>query len=257
MNTMFTSPSVAESIKQRGWALIPVHAEDMQIKCEKVIAGWNEFLSTPDTRKQEWTISTKDVEGVDNGYVSKNGGMFDFKEYFHYRPHLPALLDQQGVNPDPHRQWLVHCDVLFRTCRKLAGLVAEELNKIMPGHRFESMMEHPFAECHHVLRLLSYTEPPIRGKQLAKFHVDRNFLTLHVWENVPGLGVTQLDGIQFDYAATDGSILTFPSAKAQILTEGVIPGRPHGVVGREEGDVLKKRQSIVFFAHVARNSGKI
>jgi isopenicillin N synthase-like dioxygenase len=241
-----------DTILKQGWMLIDFDVETLS---QPVIRGWNRFIAESPDFKKTWTIPSKSKEGPDNGYVPREGEVcdgkaYDLKEFFHYRPYLPMLLEEQGVDFTPYRDWLLACDALYRSCRRHAFTVAHDWNEIVPGENFCDLMQNPYAECRHVLRLLSYTQAPSLNTELGKMHVDRNFLTLHVWENIPGLEVKQSDGSIHQYTAVPGKILVFPGKKAHAFTQGTLRGLPHGIVGRELTDTAPKRQSIVSFWHI-------
>ncbi|MEK7646317.1 MAG: hypothetical protein AAB381_01320 [Patescibacteria group bacterium] len=254
--------SVTQSIQKNGYALIPWPKHELESLAQRVMMGWNKFLAEPLESKIKWSIPSKHAEGTDNGYMSRNhekkldGKKHDDKEFFHYRRHLSSLLEEQNLVTGDHRQFLLDCDRLFIACRNKALEVAGHLSELVPNMDFCSMMQHPFAECRHVMRLLSYTAQPVKGKKLAEGHEDRCAFTLHVWENKPGLFITTPDKGVVEYTATPGMIATFPGAKMALITEGLLSARYHGVVGREES-AGERRQSIVFFSHVEREDIKL
>jgi hypothetical protein len=246
-----TSLAEVQGLLDPGWSLIRFDTDDL---CAKVISGWNTFLEKPMSYKKKWTIPSKDAEGPDNGYTFRNGKdngkSRDLKEFFHYRPYLPALLEQQAVPIGEHREWLLNCDRLYRICRNKGIQITDGLHAYLPSAVPSSgLAEHPFAEFRHVLRLLSYSKPSTKGQMLGEFHTDRNFITLHLWENIPGLEF-KARKTRHQYTVRPGQVLVFPGKKARRISKGQLRGLPHGIVGREDMTTSTKRQSIVFFSHI-------
>lgn len=214
-----------------------------------IINGWRRYLQMPRKERMWWRVG--DSRDWDDGYVAREGGKHDNKDFFHYRPHIYALLDHSGVDYTQHYDWLCKLDLLWYYCYTHFECVMVELHARMPEYNLLQRFRSPIARSRHVVRLLSYNNDLQPGKLLGKAHVDRNFGTFQVFETHPALSL-ELEGQQISYQPKPGQILVFTGGKAEIVTDGKLKGIKH-VIEVPANFVAKQgeaRQSIVFFAHV-------
>jgi hypothetical protein len=54
------------------------------------------FLAEPEEYKQQWTVDLNDGD-PDDGYIRREGGNYDYKAFFHYRPRLLTELSIRNV----------------------------------------------------------------------------------------------------------------------------------------------------------------
>ncbi|MDP3962460.1 MAG: hypothetical protein Q8Q03_01160 [bacterium] len=215
----------------------------------RVMNGWRKYLQVPRAERLQWRVG--DPRDWDDGYVAREGGEYDQKDFFHYRPHLYALLDHAGVDYGEHLEWLCDLDRLWEYCRMSFQKIVFQLNTILPDYDLYRRFQSPVARSRHVIRLLSYNNDLQPGKLLGKAHVDRNFGTFQIFETHPALSL-EIGSERISYRPKPGQVLVFTGGKAELLTEGKLKGVKH-VITVPDDFIAKKgeaRQSIVFFAHV-------
>lgn len=221
---------------------------------ERVFSGWTKFAGEDQVYKNCWTAD-KNNPDPDEGYIrrsgeQKGGGVYDHKEFFHYRPTLRTKFKVLGVDYQGYYDWLIDLDDLFRCCCESLELIGAVLDDRLPGYDFVSRISRAYLADQPVLRLLHYCEAQAANQEIAKFHADRSLLTIHVAETHPGL-MLQPNSERIPYLPEEGKALVFPGRKAEALTEGKLRALNHGVVVPNDEDVLgQQRQSIVFFGHI-------
>jgi hypothetical protein len=226
----------------------------------RVMEGWNKFLSIPYEQRISWRCG--DPADWDDGYVPRQKGescpgcgecaLQDDKHFFHYRPHLTALLDHKHVDFGDRVEWIDDLNTLFTFCRDAFHEVTMRLDAHYPEFDFAARFKSTVAESRHVLRLLSYNRQMLPGELLGKYHIDRNFGTIQVHETHPALVLTLPDR-RINYVPKPGKALVFTGGKAAAITNSRLSGIRHGVVVPDSfkpEPVQKPRQSIVFFAHI-------
>lgn len=242
------NPTIAQSLRDEGYGFIRFTPPDDLIP--SVMDGWRRYLQIPKKERLKWQVGNP--RDWDDGYVGREGGEHDHKDFFHYRPHLYALLENAEVDYTAHANWLMDMDRLWYYCHQRFQQVVRELDEALPGFSFTKRFFSPVARSRHVVRLLSYNRDLQPGVQLGKSHVDRNFGTFQVFETHPAL-VLELSGEQVNYHPKHDHVLVFTGGKAEVLTDGKLKGIKHVVIVPQ--DIVKKgnepRQSIVFFAHVS------
>lgn len=246
---------------QNGYALVPMKVAAL---VRRVFAGLHRFLAEPQEYKNQWTFDHKKPGDPDTGYVWREGGEYDKKQFFHYRPDLVAKLTDRISRKfkfNHHAEWLQDCELLFRRAEQQVGFIAGILthHTAFAGHTLPELLRA--AKDDHVLRLLAYDRVD-DGGLMAKPHADRDFLTLHLADTFPGLvGIVRNKEVLLETRATRAII--FPGSKMAKLTEGKVPALIHKVIERREkelghspeqrknGGVPKPcRNSAVFFSHI-------
>lgn len=250
---------IALALNRRGYGYISFIPPSGLI--EKVMRGWNEFLKLPLEVRMRWRLG--DPKDYDDGYVSRcqgcegctlpyDGKMYDNKHFFHYRPHLFALLDHQRVDYSGQLSWLEDMHSLYEFCRDAFLKALCELDLDYPEFGFAERFSSHRARVRRVIRLLSYNEPMRPGQELGKAHVDRNFGTIQVYESHPALVLNLPEG-KLNYAPRENQALMFTGAKAHALTNGRLRGINHAIVVPDDfvpQSTVVPRQSIVFFGHI-------
>lgn len=221
-----------------------------------VIAGWLNFLDLPDSVKMRWCVG--EPADPDDGLVVRSGeerhdapGTYDRKSVFQFKGmrRLGALLRQHEVEySDDIAAWLALTDTLHAHCVGRIKDFGGELDRQMPGFDFAGGIQRATEQDMHCLRLLCYDEPQKIGDEVAKDHIDRNFITLHLDESHKGLDVRCAAKTCVAYAKSPQEILVFTGAKADHMTSGKLRPVGHGVFAKEDF-VGKKRWAIIFFGH--------
>lgn len=261
---ILTEESVVTELQKNGYTFIPFSPCPSLIT--RVVKGWNEFLQIPFADKMKWRLGNP--QDPDDGYIprtidskqvpvgtrSYDGKAYDDKDFFHYRPYLPALLDHAKVPYGKHIEWFEAMQDLYEYSLIVLGKeIMKKLDQDIPGINFSKRFTSPIARSRHTLRLLSYKQKLVPGQALGKFHIDRNFGTIQVYESHSALCLDlPQDGGRVPYIPRSNQALFFPSAKAEITTSGLLKGTNHGIVVPEDysGDQNATRQSIVFFGHI-------
>lgn len=223
------------------------------------LAEWflNEFLSEPDDYKNQWTFEHNRTGDPDTGYFVKDGRvgldgtLSDRKMVFHYRAlSIEAKLRARGVYCSRHSHGLDLCSNLRQSCLETLRLFLTELDKVLPGYRFEENFLDPRVADEHVLRLVAYVETrDDDGTVIGQHHWDRCGLTLALGESAKGLR----GGIERPYepvTSLPNLPLIFASKKLEKMTAGQVKAWEHEVVhpgGRVSAEVI--RWAVVFFAN--------
>ncbi len=230
----------------------------------EVSEGFARFIDTvPPALRREWTFNVpgnEDPDGKpDDGYLERhgerkvNGGRFDDKFIFHFRPRLWNLLREREVYPCGWMfDWLEAYDALWNLCYRAADSLLAELDREMAGYdlltRFRAASEL------HVIRTLLYSERGVEDPLVVgKAHTDRNLLTLQVAESRPGLRIypkgSDSSGLAIPYEAEPDFVLAFPGQKFEALVgPDKVQAIWHDIVNADP--VAPKRSSVIFFAHV-------
>jgi len=247
-----------------GMTLVPFYS-DFLITC--ITSGFDKFLAEPEEYTDLWEFDVDGDGDPDDGYIRRSGGEYDCKSFFHFRPKLFDCLLDRGVDFQRHFVWLSDCQRLYSLCVNTELWFAEHLDKVIVGYNFSEMLRDEVAKKRNVLRLLSYDVPEENGGMMGKYHQDRSFLTIHIWESHPGLRV---GADQLLYKSCRDTALLFPGKKAAFLTGGKldpetkffsggdIEALVHGI--KDESKLLSdcgasvhndsRRRSVVFFGHV-------
>lgn len=204
-----------------------------------VVRGWHRFLNSNDT--DEWVFDYEGEGDPDDGYIRRSGNGHDFKHFFHYRPRLWQLLHRHNISLTPECElWLEACDGLYRACEHLLYQTLADIDAELPGLYLEQRArEHGI----HVLRLLRYDATSQRGGVIAKPHLDKSLMTIHVADSHPGLRFG--DSKQL-HCPEGGEVCCFPGKKAELVTAGTLTALEHCVTDEYPGE---ERWSIVFFGH--------
>lgn len=232
-------------------------------EARSVIAGAEKFFSKPSEYKGCWTITDFDnpddpyglMDGPDDGYVLKNGEKrhiddkrYDVKEFFHLKPGTLALLRQQGVDVGEEASWLASATHLHSLCTLEFLRIVRGLDVALPQYKlFESALRAT-VRGQNTLRFLKYRTAEKLKQEIAKFHSDRNFLTLHIGDSMPGLAYEDREGKVVEYTVEPGKILVFPGMKAEKVLGEKLPRLKHGVLAHPDAIGLR-RWALVFFGH--------
>ncbi len=222
-----------------------------------VVDGWLEFLALPPEVKNRWNVG--DPADPDDGLVIRRGedrhanagDKYDNKSVFQYKGirRLGSLLEHHGVHYDQKLYtWLMNLQSLHSHCLRCIRNFGNELDTLMPGFDFAGGIERATLQDIHCLGLLHYSEPQKIGDVVAKHHVDRNFITVHLDESHKGLLVRNSGKACFTYAKKPQEVLAFTGAKAEIMTGGKLRFVPHEVRATEQF-VGKNRWAVIFFGH--------
>ncbi len=265
---------IAEALLERGHGLTPFAPPHGL--AERIFKGWGNFITLSPEERFRWQVGSPANGDFDDGYVLRKPDKrtpacgpctncvqtpgYDDKQFFHYKPHLTALLDLAGVDYHDHLEWFNDLDEMHRYCRTAFHKVLVDLDKLMPGFNFAKRFNSIVAQNRHVLRLLCYSMPMKEGQELAKDHTDRNFGTFHVAETHQGLVLSLPDAdrtkkglVRHDYVPEPGKVLMFTGNKAFDLSSAVLRKVVHGVFvpnGFVPQAEVEPRMSMVFFGHV-------
>ena len=240
----------AEIFVREGKVAVPFLSSDV---VPLLIPGLLTFFALPEKAKMHLAVDTPDEDdpdkGPDNGYIrksggpKKDGGLYDRKQIFHYRPSLWSEYAKRDVDITPYRAWLGEAHTLYLRCLQLLKNFTRALDKECPGYNFQRLTRTERALSKHVLRALLY-DPPSPGEILiGKSHTDRNGISIHVRESRPGL---RLGKDQQNYVITPDTALIFPADQVERLTEGKIKALQHEI-WEEEPHAPDRRWSLVFF----------
>ncbi len=251
--TVDYTQSVKELLEQ-GLTTIPFPAERIipgTIRCFK------RLLREPELYRSQWTFDLRkdvpldDQDGADDGYLRRNGELRkerydDLKSIIHYRWFLPHLLRVRGVEIREHEYLLGYCRGIFTLAQRVAREFAAELDKALPGFRFEKRLAMLAAQEQSVLRIQSYDDTAGSKPIIGKGHTDLSLLTLHIADSRPGLRV----GMDKTLVETiPGRAVVFAGYKMEKFTQGRIKALWHEVTDEPTYDV-GERWSMVFFAHI-------
>ena len=255
MATIAVAGPVSEFLQQ-GYAMVPFPNQERLI--DPVVAGFLEFLKEPPEYLSQWVFNVGnrvDEEGrpdPDDGYIRRQGQGHDNKCFFHYRPHLSALLEKRGVAVGRHKGWLIRMQMLYDYCDRVVRKFNQQVGEQVPECGIEGLISDPRAHAMTVLRLLHYDlagADPSHPEVIGKEHPDRDFTTMHVAESHPGL---QIGPGYTPWDVRQGEALVFPGRKFERLMREHYPERnfqalTHRVVASGERG---NRWSIVFFSHI-------
>jgi isopenicillin N synthase-like dioxygenase len=149
-----------------------------------------------------------------------------------------------------YEPWLMACHELYARSLEKTAEVYASIEEAIPGINVSQRLRDPRVLWKTRLRLLNYKQVQLPGEVLAKFHPDRDYVTLHLGENWKGLCFDPEGGQRQSYEAQTGKVLVFPGAKANAATNGKLRALMHGVVAPEDSKPGLQRQSAVFFAHI-------
>jgi isopenicillin N synthase-like dioxygenase len=144
-------------------------------------------------------------------------------------------------------EFLYNCYQLHTKLRIHAETIIEQLDKSFPKYGILKQYEKQSPEARNLLRILYYpkTKKPEQFYQ-AHPHIDRCFLTTHIWDSKPGLILIDKNKVT-PYTTSTDQILNFFGVKAQLQTKGHFTPKPHLVKTKD----LTERISIVFFTHIS------
>lgn len=209
---------------------------------EQIIPDFIRLTKEPLAYRKLWEFDISENDDPDDGLIQRNGKKGkDVKFYFHYRPHLRAMLILRGVDTSGYEDFLINCDRLYEACAKNTGKILRDLDaNMIPSYNLVSRLHRREMMKRYFLRLLYY--PAVR-KIVAGKHPDQSFLTTHVAESHKGL---MLGDDKAPYKASLDSQMCFTGMRAEIITKGKIKAVRHFVKAFSK----ESRWSVVFFNHL-------
>ncbi len=223
------------------------------------ISGFNQFLEKPPDEKYRWNVEAGLTKDPDLGYIEREGeakpggGIYDTKEFFHNKSTLITQLERKEIDFQSELPWLEGGAQLRNICVEYASVIMSALEQklFVPSGTLRDKVRK--AHDLHTLRFLSYHQNIEGG--FAQSHTDRSGITLHLWENSPGLKllVEGDDGPRIAYSSQHAKALVFFGRKAAYETNGVLTPLKHAVDKEVEGD----RKSFVCFIHTPYNLSEV
>lgn len=211
------------------------------------------FAEEPLSYKKQWSVDDGQAD-PDNGFIIRAGetkddnSTYDEKTVLHYRPHLRGSLEKRGVDTHKHFALLVYLDNLLRYCVEAGIAISRRLDELFPHEHFH-LADQVAASNEHVIRLLHY--PAVSNLEVKKVedpmadvHLDRDYLTLSVYESQPGFSAG--DSLEYDHNYQLDSLLAFFGIKAEMHTQGKLRAVKHYVRRLTAND----RIAIVAFIHI-------
>lgn len=270
MATTIAGADIAREFMKNGYTFLSLPGSFAL--AEKASRGFARLLDElPPEKWETWAFNVEGNEDPDQkpddgilirkGEIKKNGGRFDDKVIFHYRPRLPGLLMDRDITLKPWMMvWLGECRNLHDVCFQALCTLTAALDREYPGFGFEDRVRDRRAWNVHAIRFLLYSERGVTDPRIVgKGHSDRNFITLQLAESRPGLRIFPdrgpIDaatkkpsylGEPVPYEASPDTVLTFPGDKFEAVT-----GRFalwHDIVNNDP--VAPKRWSAIFFSHI-------
>lgn len=180
-----------------------------------------------------------DRDGAELGYVRRDDN--EHKTMFQFRPVLLDLAREGEMESLVER-----CEEilpLFIVCEETMLTFACALDTVVPGFGLRTLAGHPSSRERNLLRIVQYDrEKP--EQEIAVWHTDVSFLTLHLDESYPALHV-QLGGAERTHRSAPATGLVFPGDKVRRAFPRLRPLR-HAAI--ESGNPLaENRWAIVFF----------
>lgn len=215
----------------------------------KVLEGFQYLLELSEAERKKWAITAPGDEEPDDGLVVKEGGTSDYKAFFHFRPRLYKLLRRDGVRITHHQlNWLGECRNLHTACVargiEIAGWLDAHFASL-DTKVYLHLQREVRAMIQHPLRLLSYD---LRPGTIAQPHVDQSLLTMHLWDNYPGL---RLWGTPI--TPVPDECIVFPGAKMELATRDLPPPAPRVMAAThdvfQDKSQRDRRMAAVFFLH--------
>lgn len=231
---------------------------------ESVVGGFLSWLRAyPDpTERKLWSVQmphTDPKEGPDDGFLPRKdedadkrpqGGVYDSKDLWHFRPYLPHVLRARGLNVDPWMDWFSSCHELWRYSRGRILALGKHLDRELPGHFFYKNMTSELADLNHVIRIIRYDPPRYSGQLLGKTHADRNSVTIQIAENRPGLYLHGPQGVQLYRQESDRRLFFAGRLLGEHLNH-LIPMLRHSISVPPDAILDgEERWAVIFFAHV-------
>ncbi len=255
--SLFPNQDKVLDFKSTGHILLPFDFSGKQQLIDRILNGFQDFLTLDDNVKDRWAFEVNDDptdtdQGPDDGYLHRTGEGHDYKSFFHYRPRLRGLLADSAVECAEQNRWLADMHLLHQMCCDKIREFAEVVDGAYPGARAIAALddcEDMFGHERHVLRLLRYEKHQSTDGVVGKKHSDRGLLTLAVSESHRGLRLFDEHDNPQMYEAVPGMALCFPGLKMQRVSSGLVTPMPHDVIDDTiQGNPGHGRESIVFFA---------
>jgi len=215
---------------------------------QSVVYGWGKFLELPPNIKNQWCF------GDNRGLVRRRGGLHDpNKDFFHIHAGewgLRRSLGVRGVKLNLEQSaFLTSCEKYYSVCLEAVLELARLIDEEIPDLHLVKRLNDRRSLRQHVLRLLWYGPTEKKGEVRAKRHPDKSCITLHSYENIPGLQVRDRTK-DTPYYTEEGSALVFAGDKLERVTEGTIPTVWHGAFAPENAERSEPRVVLVFFSHI-------
>ncbi len=223
-------PKAAELI-DRGMVTIPFPRKEIFVT--RAITAFEKLLHQP------YRPRFTDRDGIELGYVRRDDN--EHKTMFQFRPTLLDLVREGEMDSLVER-----CEdilPLFVACEETMLAFVSALDTVVPGFGLRILASHPSSRARNLLRIVQYDrEKP--GREIAVWHRDISFLTLHVDESYPALCV-QLGGKDRMYRSIPETGLVFPGEKVHRAFPRLRPLRHAAIENRNP--LAANRWAIVFF----------
>lgn len=241
---------VRELLERRmAWVTMPALTEvlpQVMLEYRRVLAG----LDMKDLERDRYAWRHADTEELDDGFILKHpdkidpsrqvhGQLSDDKIFLQYR-----LRTEEEMRRRPE-QWRDDFVPLFRMLddvrRELDGVIERvlaELNRLRPGLQ----LTHKASAT--VIRCMTYRgERPGQPGVAGKAHLDKNDLTLHLYDSCPGLFV-ELGDSRERIETRAGQALVFVSKRFEQVWG--VPALRHGAFYNQDRGVIV---AFVHFRH--------
>jgi len=261
-----TLDEAAENLLKRGWTRLT--CPTMPQRFERVISAFVPLTEDPNRDEYKIDARREFADGQSElGLLETTRGKLkskprpdeiaegrvredETKYKFQFNNRLPGYYSRKGLI-ERHVSFFSEVAQLHGEALLLGLEVAEKLDQEMPNYGF---LERMFTGEHGAMtRLLRYM---CDGEQpgIAQRHRDRDFLTIHVRSDRPGLWLADKNDVIVPDACETrtNSVLMFFGRKAWEITHGKIRGIVHGVTDTTFKDKLRfPRHTIVTFLHAA------
>lgn len=251
---------VARELIERGFASIP---SSLPTLTDQIFEGMERLAS--DRGNELWKIPDEMEiysDRLDLGFfqrtkgqlrqnprpdeVAVNAPMYEKDKFvLHYNDRLLAYLARNKTPIDSYAAMLKRLSYMHRAAAHLSILVAEDLDRLMPGYDFTRRLLEEGE--HNKSKLFMY---PLKDKpRRVRVHRDQSLLTIQVAGTHPGLVLWDEKGEKASVSETDpSSVLIFFGIKMFPITKGRYKGIAHGVDFRESiASGAAYRHSLVCF----------
>lgn len=251
---MTTMDRVSSADRQLVESLVTYGCEEIPVRISHLLSGcvrrFTHFLEEPKEYREKWNFWTVGEAGkdlTDDGYIEKGDKPGeDAKHVLHWSKKLLFLLQQRDVDLRPHLDLLHYCETIDNICWREYCHWMEVLDHVVPGYHFYERLREPRARERSLLRLISYKDVPGK-KEIGKPHFDKNALTFHLGELLPGLRVAQAREL---YVNSPDRPLIFFGKKIEKITNGELKALFHAVTDERMPGDTRRRWCAVWFGHM-------
>jgi hypothetical protein len=191
----------AAELIDRGMVTIPFPRKEIFVS--QAMAAFDKLLC------QQARPQFRDRDNAEIGYVRRDDN--EHKTMFQYRPSLCELAREGEMDSLVEGCEEIH--PTFVACEETMLALSKALDAVAPGFGLLSLACHPSSRARNLLRLIQYDrERP--GREIAVWHTDVSFLTLHFYDSYEALHV-RLNGAEYLYRSGPGTALVFPGNKVR------------------------------------------